>query len=93
MLFFKRKKSFLQQKNNYIKEVYYKLYKLLVIFLKWNNFLACLLLQKKHAIFYHNICIFSNKAKSISRKLKISRIIMRNISNKGIFFGLSKLSW
>lgn len=92
MLFFKYQKSVLQQKLNFKTEVYYKLYKLLIIFLKSHKLLAGLILQNKSHIYYRNICIFSKKAKSISRKLKVSRIIIREMSNKKLFFGLHKLS-
>ena len=92
MIFFKQKKALLQQKNIFIKEVYYKLYKLLIIFLKNNKFLTGLLLKERIPLYYHNICVFSKKAKSLTRKLKISRIALRNLSNLGIFFGLAKLS-
>lgn len=93
MLFFKHQKSILQQKTNYIKEVYYKLYKLLIIFLKLHKVLAGLILQNKKHTYYRNICIFSKKTKSISRQLKVSRIIIREMSNKKLFFGLHKISW
>jgi ribosomal protein S14 len=93
MLFFKASKSIIKQKQNFIKEVYYKLFKLFVIFLKWNNLLGNLIIQKKRSLYYHNICIMSQKAKSISRKLKVSRIMIREKSNIGFFFGLTKLSW
>ena len=92
MLFFKYEKSIIQ-KLIFKNEVYYKLYKLLIIFLKSHKLLAGLILQKKSHIFYRNICIFSKKAKSITRKLKVSRIIIREMSNKKLFFGLHKLSW
>ena len=92
MIFFKQKKALLQQKNIFIKEVYYKLYKLLIIFLKNNNFLSSLLLKQRIPLYYHNICVFSKKAKSLTRTLKVSRVALRNLSNQGIFFGLAKLS-
>lgn len=93
MLFFKASKSVIKQKHNFIKEVYYKLFKLFVIFLKWNNLLGGLILQKRRSLYYRNICIVSQKAKSISRKLKVSRIVLRDKANIGFFFGLVKLSW
>jgi ribosomal protein S14 len=93
MLYFKKKNAIIQQKKNYIKEVYYKLYKLFIIFLKWNKFLGKLLVQNKTGLYYHNLCVITNKTKNVSRKLKISRIMIREISNKGFFFGLNKSSW
>ena len=92
MIFFKHKKTILQQETVFIKEVYYKLYKLLVIFLKSHKLLARLILQKKPTLYYRNICIFSKRTKSISRKLKASRIVVREMSNKGLFFGIHKVS-
>jgi len=93
LLFFKYTKSVLQQKTNFIKEVYYKLYKLLIIFLKSYKLLAGLILHNKVKVYYRNICIYSKKAKSISRQFKVSRIIIRELSNKKIFFGLHKINW
>jgi ribosomal protein S14 len=92
MLFFKYQKSILQQKINFFKEVYYKLCKLLVIFLKSQKLLARLIVQRGQHLYYRNICIFSKKAKSVSRKLKASRIMIRELSNKKLFFGLHKVS-
>ena len=93
MLFFKLSKALIQQKKNYINEVYYKLYKLFIIFLKWNRLLGGLILQKHKPRYYRNICIISKKSKSLSRKLKSSRIMIREGANSGFFFGLVKLSW
>ena len=93
MLYFKEIKSVTQQKNYLKKEIYYKLYKLFVIFLKWNNLLARLILQFKKSIYYKNICIVSKKNKSVSRILKVSRIVLREKSNIGFFYGISKLTW
>lgn len=93
MLFFKRQKALLQQKTNFLKEVYYKLYKLFIILFKWNKSLAKLIIQKKHTYFYRNICIDSKKEKSINRYSKLSRYSLRLFCNKGLFFGLYKLSW
>lgn len=93
MLFFKQQNAIIRQKYSFIKEVYYKLFKLFVIFLKWNTLLAGLILQQKNSIYYRNICIISQRSKSITRQLKVSRIIIREMSNKGLFFGLCKLSW
>ena len=93
MLYFKEIKSVTQQKNYLKKEIYYKLYKLFVIFLKWNNLLARLIVQLKKSIYYKNICIVSKKNKSVSRILKVSRIVLREKSNIGFFYGISKLTW
>ena len=88
-----RQKSIMQQKKNYFNELYYKLYKLFVITFKWNKLLGKLIIQKRRPIYYRNICILSNKAKSISRNLRLARNSIRTISNEGFFFGLNKISW
>lgn len=93
MLFFKRQKALIQQKNHFLNEVFYKLYKLFIILFKWNKSLAKLILQKKKTYFYRNICISSKKEKSINRYCKLSRYALREFCNKGLFFGLHKLSW
>lgn len=92
MLFFKQQNAILRQKYSFIKEVYYKLFKLFIIVLKWNTLLAGLVLQQKNSIYYRNICIVSHRSKSVSRVLKVSRIIIREMCNKGLFFGFSKIS-
>lgn len=93
MLFFKTQNSLRYQQIYFMKEIYYKLFKILVIFLKANSQLGKLLISKKKSIFFKNTCIFSSRAKSISQKLKLSRIMIREIASKGFFFGLHKLSW
>lgn len=94
MLFFKQTKAISQQKKIFIKEIYYKLSKLFIIFLKWNKLLRNLISNTiNRGVYYRNICIISKKAKSISRKLKISRIMIREKANEGILFGLTKLGW
>lgn len=93
MLFFKNQNSINYQKRFFIKEVYYKIYKMLIIFLKWNKLLGKLIIKNKKSLYFHNTCVYSNKAKSISRKLKISRIIIREFANKSLYFGLHKHSW
>jgi ribosomal protein S14 len=92
MLFLKQQKALFQERKIFIKEVYYKLYKLFIIFLQRNKLLGDLILKKKSSLYYRNICIFTSKSKSVSRKLKVSRIMLREVGNKGFFFGLIKLS-
>lgn len=93
MLFFRTQNTIRYQKFYFVKEIYYKLYKLLIIFLKWNLKLGKLIVRQKKSIFFKNTCIFSSRAKSVSRKLKISRLMIREISSKGFYFGLRKISW
>nr|QFP99037.1 ribosomal protein S14 [Rhizaria sp.] len=40
-----------------------------------------------------NFCVISGRSKGVYRKFKISRIVLRELSAKGIFFGLKKASW
>lgn len=39
-----------------------------------------------------NFCVISGRSKGIYRKFKLSRIILRELSGKGYFFGLRKAS-
>jgi ribosomal protein S14 len=39
-----------------------------------------------------NYCVISGRSKSIYRKFKISRIMLRTLGSKGLFFGLQKAS-
>ena len=93
MLFFREVKATVQQKTYLKQEIYYKLYKLFVIFFKSPNALGLLRIQLKKNSFYKNICIFSKKSKSIIKLFKVSRAMLREKSNVGFFFGLNKLSW
>ena len=93
MLFFKQTKSLLQQYIYTIKEIYYKLYKLFLIFLKHNEIFSIFMLKNVKWIYYRNICIISKKNKSVNRVTRVSRIMIREKSDLGFFFGLSKLSW
>jgi len=40
-----------------------------------------------------NFCIISGKSRGVHKKFKISRILLRELSAKGYFFGLKKASW
>lgn len=40
-----------------------------------------------------NICVLTNRSRSIYRLLKISRIQLRNLASKGLLSGISKYSW
>ena len=40
-----------------------------------------------------NYCIFSGRSRSVYTHLKISRILLRELGSKGLFFGLKKHSW
>ncbi len=93
MLFFKTQNTIRYQTNFFVKEIRYKLYKMLIIFLKWNKQLGKIITKIRKPIYFKNTCIFTARAKSLSRKLKISRILIRELSSKGFYFGLHKLAW
>jgi ribosomal protein S14 len=40
-----------------------------------------------------NFCILSGRSRAIHKKFKVSRILLRELSSKGYFFGLKKASW
>jgi ribosomal protein S14 len=40
-----------------------------------------------------NFCIVSGRSRAIHKKFKVSRILLRELSSKGYFFGLKKASW
>jgi len=40
-----------------------------------------------------NFCVVSGRSRGVHRKFKISRILLRELSGKGYFFGLKKASW
>ena len=40
-----------------------------------------------------NFCVISGRSTGIIQKFKISRIVLRELSFKGVFFGLKKASW
>jgi ribosomal protein S14 len=37
-----------------------------------------------------NFCIISGRSRAIHKKFKVSRILLRELGNKGYFFGLKK---
>jgi len=92
MLYFKQFKRLKQQTKYFQKEIFYKIYKLLII-LTINYATITGFFHKKCSKFYfRNICIFSYKSKSIRRALRSSRNTIRGLSNFGIFFGYYKAS-
>lgn len=40
-----------------------------------------------------NFCVVSGRSRGVHRKFKVSRILLRELSGKGHFFGLKKASW
>lgn len=70
-----------------------------VLFTFNNNYLKLLLLERysnfKLEYFKSritNFCIISGRPRSVIRKFKVSRILLRELSAKGCFFGLKKAS-
>lgn len=41
----------------------------------------------------NNICVISGRSRSIHKKFKLSRILIRELSGQSLFFGLKKASW
>ena len=39
-----------------------------------------------------NFCIYSGRSRSVLRHYKVSRIVLRELSSKGYFFGMKKAS-
>lgn len=82
-------------------EIIFKIFK--VIYLYKNNNLLNLIIQKRinKKLFIkatsktsiRNYCIISGRSRSVYNKLKVSRIILREFGNIGLFFGLKKNSW
>lgn len=65
----------------------------LTINLRLKSFLLLKTLSKNSRIKIKNRCIFSNRGKSIESKLKISRIVFRNLISKGLISNILKDSW
>ena len=42
---------------------------------------------------YRNRCLISGRSRSVYRKMKMSRIALRELGNKGLVPGLVKSSW
>lgn len=40
-----------------------------------------------------NRCVISNRSKSVYRKFKLSRIVLRDLASKGDLMGIKKASW
>lgn len=87
------------KKRKYYKtvEIFQRVFK--IITLCNNESLAKILIHKeifKISQFKNkikNYCVISGRQRSIYRKLKISRIVLRNLGSSGLFFGLKKASW
>ena len=40
-----------------------------------------------------NRCVVTGRARSINRRYKVSRIVLRELASKGVIVGLTKKSW
>jgi len=87
-MFLKKKNNNIKQRYNFsINEVKYTFFKFLFLALRFKflffKFKATII---KNEIY--NMCIYSSKSYSIKRKFKVSRIILKEKADLGIFFGL-----
>ena len=80
-------------------EMFQKVLKSLFVYLK--NKRLQLLIQKmiffKYSTFFfktaiRNFCIISGRTRGVFKKFKVSRIVFKSLGEKGLFFGLQKLS-
>jgi len=60
------------------------------------NFLKIILLENYSYFFFQtqikNFCVISGRSRGIHKNFKVSRILLRELSGKGYFFGLKKAS-
>lgn len=89
------------QRKQYKKtELFQKVYK--VLFLYSKDYYFKFIVRKK--IFFkfiknyfkthiNNYCIITGRSRGVYKKFKVSRIIFKNLSSIGLFFGLKKSSW
>lgn len=97
----KRRKKNVKQRKLYKKtELFQKVLKSLFIYVK--NVFVKLIIQKFFFLMFSvncyktaikNFCVFSGRSRSVYRKVKVSRIVFKQLGEKGLFFGLQKLSW
>jgi len=89
MVYYKREKNRIARISFFIYELYFKLIKLILIKLG-----TVFIFHRKNWCTnrLRNICVVSSKMCSLSRYFKVSRIILRQFSNLGYFFGLKKAS-
>lgn len=93
---FKYNKNYLERKLYNNKEIEKRLLKILYLNLKMVFFKLKLLkkiFKMKIPNRFINLCIVTGRSRSVFTKFKVSRIILRDLSAKGCFFGLKKASW
>lgn len=92
---FKYNKNYLERKLYNNKEIEKRLLKILYLNLKMVFFKLKLLkkiFKMKIPNRFINLCIVTGRSRSVFTKFKVSRIILRDLSAKGCFFGLKKAS-
>lgn len=87
------------KKRNYYKtaEIFQRVSKVIILYtnklpiklLTQNTFFKSSLFKSE----IKNYCVVSGRPRSIYRKLKISRIVLRALGGSGLFFGFKKASW
>jgi len=96
---YRRKTQDIKKRKLYNKkELAQRLVKVLSFSFKNNIFWFILSCFKNFEInsFYtriKNFCVISGRSKGVHSRFKISRILLRDFSHKGYFFGLKKASW
>jgi small subunit ribosomal protein S14 len=81
------------------KELFHRLLKLLLLFENKSNIKQIImysyfkLSRIKYKSQIKNYCVVSGRSRSIYRNFKVSRILVRELSSLGLFFGLKKASW
>lgn len=63
--------------------------------LLFKNMLKADFVLKKypHLSRVRNICSLTGRPRSVYRKFKLSRVVMRELGSQGVFLGLQKSSW
>ena len=93
---FKYNKNYLARKLYNNKEIEKRLLKILYLNLKRIFFKLNFLKENfkmKIPNRFVNLCIVTGRSRSVFTKFKVSRIVLRDLSAKGYFFGLKKASW
>lgn len=93
---FKYNKNYLARKLYNNKEIEKRLLKVVYLNLKKVIFKLNFLKENfnlKITNRFSNLCIATGRSRSVFTKFKVSRIILRDLSAKGYFFGLKKASW
>ena len=57
-----------------------------------SNLFFCKFLKNNFKSRIHNYCIITGRARGVYRKLRVSRISLRQLGSEGLYFGLKKAS-